>query len=133
MLEQNETKICKKKCVYKLIYCIYIYLLIYWGSWQPGIRLTNASKVRINHLDTSASFHIGQLSDIHTMSRPPYVRPFAKFRCTGQVRVDIDLRALITDNQPRKLAKNVKLSILIRIWENTFSKTYWKYIWYTLT
>jgi len=51
--------------------------------------------VRINHLDTIASFHIAQLSNIHTMSRLPYVRPFAKFQCTGQV--DIDLRALIAD------------------------------------
>lgn len=41
---------------------------------------------------------IAQLSDMHTMSRPPYVSPFAKFRFTGQVRFDIDLHALIADN-----------------------------------
>lgn len=37
--------------------------------------------------------------------------PLRNFGVLNKFHVDVDLRSLITDNQPRKLTENVKLSI----------------------
>lgn len=54
--------------------------------------------------------------------------PLRNFGVLNKFHVDIDLRPLITDNQPRELAKNIKLPISIQVWEDISLKAHCEYL-----